>query len=102
MKKRNIPGLLDLLKTDIESEQEAINADISERKLAEATQDEESAEDVCPICLEEIPEKEMKVLDCNHEYHNSCIEEWMRYNPRCPECRAYIKLMEEFPPLPVK
>ena len=60
----------------------------------------EDSEDqnVCSICID-ILEDEVEVMDCTHKYHKECIEEWMMQNPVCPECRAYIKPKNEFPPL---
>ena len=55
-------------------------------------------ENVCPICLDELMEtNENLSLDCQHEYHQSCITEWLTRNASCPKCRAYIKRKEDFP-----
>ena len=50
---------------------------------------DEQYQDTCYICIE-ILEGEMETLDCTHRYHHACIAEWMKQNPVCPECRAYI------------
>ena len=97
--KKDIPILLETINIDLVSEQLAIEKDIVESRNDETKEEDNPDEDVCPICLEEIAEDEMEVLGCDHEYHKTCISEWMRRNPVCPECRAYIKLVEEFPPL---
>ena len=55
-------------------------------------------QDVCSICID-ILEDEVEVMDCSHKYHHDCILEWMKQNPVCPVCRAYIKPMNDFPPL---
>ena len=44
----------------------------------------------CKICLEDLCEDETSKmqLDCNHEFHNPCLQTWFQYNPRCPVCFA--------------
>ncbi|OMO72086.1 Zinc finger, RING-type [Corchorus olitorius] len=47
----------------------------------------EEDEDDCPVCLEEyIPENPKIVLQCSHDYHLSCIYEWMERSETCPIC----------------
>jgi Ring finger domain len=51
----------------------------------------------CAICLERfIPGDEISYsIDplCNHEYHMTCIIEWLMKHPNCPYCRRlYIPL----------
>ncbi|XP_062025565.1 putative RING-H2 finger protein ATL69 isoform X1 [Rosa rugosa] len=43
----------------------------------------------CPICLCEYqPEETIRTIpECNHHFHASCIDEWLRKNPTCPVCR---------------
>lgn len=33
-----------------------------------------------------------EALECGHQYHRSCISEWMSRNLSCPTCRATINL----------
>ena len=50
----------------------------------------------CTICLGEIDVavEEPKKLDCKHEFHKECIEEWLLKGKKtCPCCRALV--MEE-------
>ena len=98
--KEIIPLIIGEVNRVMLSEQLAIEQDIAESKIAEIIV-ESSDQEVCSICLDEISEdeNELDVLDCAHEYHKRCIAKWMEQNPVCPECRAYIKLVEEFPPL---
>ena len=42
----------------------------------------------CTICMEEIRYYDRKRLHCNHKFHKSCINEWLRENDTCPICRA--------------
>lgn len=45
---------------------------------------------VCPICLEE---SSLNLLDktvslsCEHTFHDTCINQWIRSKPTCPMCR---------------
>lgn len=39
----------------------------------------------CPICLHK-NEKPFS-LDCNHSFHEECIQKWLNINNSCPICR---------------
>ncbi|CAB4280148.1 unnamed protein product [Prunus armeniaca] len=43
----------------------------------------------CPICLSEYKSKETlrTIPECNHYFHASCVDEWLRMNATCPLCR---------------
>ncbi|EER93844.1 E3 ubiquitin-protein ligase At3g02290 [Sorghum bicolor] len=57
--------------------------------------DSSDNEDDCPICLEEYDDENPKiVLQCNHNFHLSCIYEWMERSEACPVC-AKIMLFNE-------
>lgn len=43
-----------------------------------------TAEDSCSICLENGPSAE---LYCGHQYHLSCIGDWLSRSQCCPCCR---------------
>lgn len=42
----------------------------------------------CTICMEEITNSDIKRLNCNHKFHQNCINEWLLENNTCPICRA--------------
>lgn len=49
----------------------------------------------CKICHETYNNQYVCKLDCGHKYHQSCIENWIRYtyqrdNCYCPLCRSII------------
>ncbi|XP_010521173.1 PREDICTED: RING-H2 finger protein ATL54 [Tarenaya hassleriana] len=46
----------------------------------------------CPICLNEFEEHEsLRLLPkCNHAFHISCIDTWLRSHTNCPLCRAGV------------
>ncbi|XP_062211767.1 E3 ubiquitin-protein ligase At3g02290 [Phragmites australis] len=51
--------------------------------------------DDCPICLEEYHFENPKIaLQCNHNFHLSCIYEWMERSQACPVC-AKVMLFNE-------
>lgn len=51
----------------------------------------------CSICFEEfVPEEEIRVLDCGHYYHPTCIDRWLiGHTKRCPCCRGKIEINEK-------
>jgi hypothetical protein len=58
--------------------------------------------DSCSICTDNYDKKEdVAVLNCGHIYHPNCINEWGKYKPNCPICKAditfyhYISDLEE-------
>ncbi|CAF4053718.1 unnamed protein product [Rotaria sp. Silwood2] len=58
--------------------------------------DGESASE-CSICLETYRSgQEVSILSCSHEYHSSCIKEWMMKNRSCPMCRKDIHNQPQF------
>lgn len=44
----------------------------------------------CAICLEDI-DGSSKKLYCNHEFHSSCISQWLSKNSSCPNCRKTVQ-----------
>lgn len=46
----------------------------------------------CSVCLNEFQEDETVRLlpKCNHAFHISCIDTWLRAHTNCPMCRAHI------------
>ncbi|GKV33639.1 hypothetical protein SLEP1_g42120 [Rubroshorea leprosula] len=46
----------------------------------------------CSVCLTEFQEDELLRLlpKCNHAFHISCIDTWLRSHTNCPLCRAGI------------
>lgn len=71
-----------------------INTKLKEEKKEEVVEEE------CSICLENIKEKNMCVLDCEHKFHLRCImklhQTGMNYNNICPLCRQnYCDRREE-------
>lgn len=44
-------------------------------------------EDVCPTCFEDYDTENPRIVTkCNHQFHLSCILEWMERSHTCPIC----------------
>ncbi|CAL5381985.1 unnamed protein product [Camellia sinensis] len=55
-------------------------------------------EDVCPTCLEEYDAENPKIITkCNHDFHLSCILEWMERSDTCPICNQLSKTFNSEP-----
>uniref|UniRef100_A0A7S2XP90 RING-type E3 ubiquitin transferase n=1 Tax=Attheya septentrionalis TaxID=420275 RepID=A0A7S2XP90_9STRA len=58
------------------------------------TNDEEEDHSDCPICLEELSHLNSSLVsqikDCQHTFHQSCIEECLNREPKCPICRKPV------------
>ncbi|XP_070670873.1 receptor homology region, transmembrane domain- and RING domain-containing protein 1-like isoform X2 [Malus domestica] len=55
--------------------------------------DECHTEETCAICLENYKDSEiLKVLPCQHEFHSSCVDSWLRkWGRNCPVCKHDIR-----------
>ncbi|MBA0555131.1 hypothetical protein Golob_014188, partial [Gossypium lobatum] len=49
--------------------------------------------DQCHICLAEYEEEEkIRVLPCQHEFHMSCVDKWLKeIHGVCPLCRGDVR-----------
>ncbi|XP_061403496.1 E3 ubiquitin-protein ligase RNFT1-like isoform X2 [Lethenteron reissneri] len=48
-----------------------------------------SVDTECVVCLSDIETRQsLRVLPCSHEFHATCVDEWLKINPTCPICRA--------------
>ncbi|CAI5472289.1 unnamed protein product [Closterium sp. Yama58-4] len=46
---------------------------------------------VCCICLGHYKDgAELRQLPCNHHFHQSCVDTWLRINASCPLCKVDI------------
>ncbi|NWS74294.1 DTX3L ligase, partial [Crotophaga sulcirostris] len=54
---------------------------------------EEDNKDACPICMEEIKNKEI-LKKCNHAFCKSCIDQAMTYKQACPVCNTVYGSMK--------
>lgn len=45
----------------------------------------------CSICFEKIAINEKTFeLDCKHDFHESCLNNWIKYKQNCPICRKSV------------
>ena len=46
----------------------------------------------CSVCLGDINlfDKEVSILNCGHFFHNNCLNDWLKQQMNCPECRAIV------------
>ena len=50
---------------------------------------------ICSICLENFNnDDEVRVLNCNHYYHDKCISKWFERNSKCPLCNKDMMVDE--------
>jgi hypothetical protein len=47
-------------------------------------------ENNCSICIEPLKSSKSKQLNCNHEFHLNCIQNWYSVQQNCPICRHLI------------
>jgi len=45
---------------------------------------------VCPICLEDMSDGEVRILQCRHGFHKMCVDEWLERRTQCPMCKEYV------------
>ena len=48
----------------------------------------------CSICLEKLYSNIIR-LNCNHYFHEKCINDWQKRNNNCPICRSRILKIEQ-------
>lgn len=68
----------------LEGVQYFIEANIPQRKIFN--------EGDCSVCYEKlfVAGKSVKILLCNHAFHENCLNTWISQNKSCPLCREAI------------
>jgi len=67
---------------------EGVNYELQENNFIRLNENDS----YCIICFHDYKEDDLiKVLGCNHFYHQKCIDEWLKISPTCPTCRKSIK-----------
>ena len=48
----------------------------------------------CSVCLGDINlfDKEVSILNCGHFFHDNCLNDWLKQQMNCPECRAIVTI----------
>jgi hypothetical protein len=52
----------------------------------------EILKDDCSICLNK-ENKEIMILNCNHNFHSECLQKWLVRNKKCPICRKEVTII---------
>lgn len=45
----------------------------------------------CPVCLNDIIDEELCLLDCKHVFCYNCLNSWLDIKRECPLCRVAIE-----------
>jgi len=54
--------------------------------------------DDCPICMDKMDKIcSLSITNCDHVFHNSCLNKWRKRKNSCPMCRTFINLERELP-----
>lgn len=54
--------------------------------------------DDCPICMDKMDKIcTLSITNCNHVFHNSCLNHWRMKKNCCPLCRTSINMERELP-----
>lgn len=54
-------------------------------------EDAETTGDMCAICISDYNVgDELRVLPCNHTFHTSCVDIWLKQSKACPMCKQDI------------
>jgi len=49
----------------------------------------------CPVCLSDVEVGSVvRTMPCGHEYHETCLLEWLRTKNSCPVCRVTLPTIE--------
>lgn len=72
-------------------EKKNVSLDIKTEKFEKVKNKNDDNE--CCICKDEFEiDSEVTTLECGHLLHSKCIEEWAKYQAKCPICRNELKI----------
>jgi hypothetical protein len=46
--------------------------------------------ETCGICLENLKNRNVSVMTCDHYFHSNCLLKWKKINSICPICKRNI------------
>ena len=64
----------------------------------------EEPPDQCPICLEDLPDGETRILSCSHLLHTKCLKHYLRgtdnldFGVKCPMCNRITEIRNYYAP----
>lgn len=74
------------------AEKKPIKLELKDYKFVET----EKKHNTCTICQDDFNDDDIiNILECEHYFHKSCISEWGKYKPECPNCQKDIKYYME-------
>lgn len=63
----------------------------TQNQMDDALVDEPNPTGNCAICQEQVSSSAVKIRQCGHVFHRTCISQWFRSSVRCPVCRQDIR-----------
>ena len=57
---------------------------------------EQNLEDSCCICQDKLATFNTVKLECNHIYHTTCLDNWIKNNYNCCLCRKRVVIEEHY------
>ena len=73
----------------IENKRGATQQEISRAGMVQRLSKSVAANDCC-ICLEGCSGQVIRKLSCNHQFHRSCIDKWLKQKAVCPVCNRHL------------
>lgn len=70
---------------------DAVVVSPSQLQINAALEPQETSDSPCAICQEPITSGGVRIRQCLHSYHRSCISNWFSMSVRCPVCRYDIR-----------
>ena len=59
--------------------------------MTESTNESMSTQSECTICLLQYTDETKKATECQHIFHQECIDRWLQENNSCPLCRHVLQ-----------
>ena len=84
-----------------DAKKEMLTSSLMQQSVTKEKKKEQTAKDenTCPICIcdFEVGDEIIVLKKCNHQYHKSCIKDWIsRSQQNCPLCRTEVKVPEQW------
>jgi hypothetical protein len=63
----------------------------TQNQISQSVQDIGTSLNNCAICQDSISSGGVKIRQCGHDFHRSCLMNWFALSVRCPVCRHDIR-----------
>jgi hypothetical protein len=67
-------------------------------QIAQSLENVAGPQGACAVCQDAISSDGVRIRQCSHAYHGSCIRDWFTMSVRCPVCRYDIREPTPAPP----